>query len=105
MEAYCEIYFLLPEILGLIVCAMTLLDDGVSEENIECVLRVITFVLFSKCSGSPRDEKDETRDLHAAPEIRDVFGDFDDDEEEEMGYAIQQDIEQDSNVSFWFWCQ
>ncbi|KAL3016060.1 hypothetical protein AAZX31_06G192000 [Glycine max] len=76
---------------------MTLLDDGVSEENIECVLRVITFVLFSKCSGSPRDEKDETRDLHSAPEIRDVFGDFDDDEEEEMGYAIQQDIEQDSN--------
>lgn len=105
MEAYCEIYFLLPEILGLIVCAMTLLDDGVSEENIECVLRVITCVLFSKCSGSPRDEKDETRDLHSAPEIRDVFGDFDDDEEEEMGYAIQQDIEQDSNVSFWFWCQ
>ncbi|KAG5032243.1 hypothetical protein JHK82_015819 [Glycine max] len=48
-------------------------------------------------SGSPRDEKDETRDLHSAPEIRDVFGDFDDDEEEEMGYAIQQDIEQDSN--------
>ncbi|RDX90040.1 Protein LEO1-like protein, partial [Mucuna pruriens] len=48
-------------------------------------------------SGSPRDEKDETRDLHSAPEIRDVFGDFDDDEEEEMGYAVQQDIEQDSN--------
>ncbi|XP_047163699.1 protein LEO1 homolog [Vigna umbellata] len=49
-------------------------------------------------SVSPRDEKeDETRDLHSAPEIRDVFGDFDDDEEEEMGYAVQQDIEQDSN--------
>lgn len=51
-----------------------------------------------KCSVSPRDEKeDETRDMHAAPEIRDVFGDFD--EDEEMGYAAQQDIEQDSNVS------
>jgi len=49
---------------------------------------------------SPRDEKeDETRDMHSAPEIRDVFGDFDDDEDEEMGYAVQQDIEQDSNVS------
>lgn len=49
---------------------------------------------------SPRDEKeDETRDLHSAPEIRDVFGDLDDDEDEEMGYAVQQDIEQDSNVS------
>ncbi|TKY73322.1 LEO1-like protein [Spatholobus suberectus] len=46
-------------------------------------------------SGSPRDEKDETHDLHSAPEIRDVFGDFDDDEEEEMGYPVQQ--EQDSN--------
>nr|KYP55739.1 LOW QUALITY PROTEIN: RNA polymerase-associated protein LEO1 [Cajanus cajan] len=48
-------------------------------------------------SGSPRDEKDETRDQHSAPEIRDVFGDFDDDEEEEMGFAVQQDMEQDSN--------
>ncbi|KAL2340707.1 hypothetical protein Fmac_008647 [Flemingia macrophylla] len=48
-------------------------------------------------SGSPRDEKDETHDMHSAPEIRDVFGDFDDDEEEEMGYAVQQDMEQDSN--------
>ncbi|KAJ1406250.1 Leo1-like protein [Sesbania bispinosa] len=48
-------------------------------------------------SGSPRDDKDRTRDLHSAPEIRDVFGDFDDEEEEDMGYAAQQDIEQDSN--------
>ncbi|XP_058788434.1 protein LEO1 homolog [Vicia villosa] len=47
-------------------------------------------------SGSPRDENDQTRDLHSAPEIRDVFGDFDD-EEEDMGYAAQQDIGQDSN--------
>ena len=51
-----------------------------------------------KNSGSPRDDKDQTHDLDSAPEIRDVFGDFDD-EEEDMGYAAQQDIEQDSNVS------
>jgi RNA polymerase-associated protein LEO1 len=38
--------------------------------------------------------------LHSAPEIRDVFGDFDDEEEEDMAYAVQQDNEQDSNVSF-----
>lgn len=53
---------------------------------------------FCKYSGSPRDDKDPAHDLHSAPEIRDVFGDFDD-EEEDMGYAVQQDIEQDSNVS------
>ncbi|XP_058788431.1 protein LEO1 homolog isoform X3 [Vicia villosa] len=47
-------------------------------------------------SRSPRDENDQTRDLNSAPEIRDVFGDFDD-EEEDMGYAAQQDIGQDSN--------
>ena len=40
--------------------------------------------------------------MHAAPEIRDVFGDFDDDEEEDIGYAVQQDIRQDSNVSVWW---
>lgn len=53
--------------------------------------------LFLFGSGSPRDDKDQTRDLHSVPEIRDVFGDFDD-EEEEVGYAVQHDI-QDSNVS------
>jgi RNA polymerase-associated protein LEO1 len=51
-------------------------------------------------SGSPRDDKDHTLGLHSAPEIRDVFGDFDDEEEEDMTYAVQQDNEQDSNVSF-----
>lgn len=56
------------------------------------------FFLEKKNSGSPRDDKDHTHDLDSAPEIRDVFGDFDD-EEEDMGYAAQQDIEQDSNVS------
>ncbi|KAJ7978722.1 protein LEO1-like [Quillaja saponaria] len=50
-------------------------------------------------SGSPRGENDETQMLHSAPEIRDVFGDFDDEEEEGGGYAVQNDIEQDSNRS------
>ncbi|KAE9610275.1 hypothetical protein Lal_00006369 [Lupinus albus] len=49
-------------------------------------------------SGSPRADKDQTCDLHSVPEIRDVFGDFDDEEEEEV-YAVQHDIEQDSNRS------
>ncbi|KAF1887840.1 hypothetical protein Lal_00023848 [Lupinus albus] len=49
-------------------------------------------------SGSPRDDKDQARDLHSVPEIRDVFGDFDDEEEEE-GYAVQNDVEHDSNRS------
>ncbi|XP_061346651.1 protein LEO1 homolog isoform X2 [Gastrolobium bilobum] len=48
-------------------------------------------------SGSPRDDKDQIPDLHSVPEIRDVFGDFDDEEEEEVEYAVQHDIEQDSN--------
>ncbi|KAK7247476.1 hypothetical protein RIF29_42359 [Crotalaria pallida] len=49
-------------------------------------------------SGSPRDDKDQTQDLHYVPEIRDVFGDYDD-EEEEVEYSVQQGIEQDSNIS------
>lgn len=36
--------------------------------------------------------------LHSAPEIRDVFGDLDD-EEDEAEYAVRHDIEHDSNVS------
>ncbi|XLT86168.1 hypothetical protein HN873_007921, partial [Arachis hypogaea] len=47
-------------------------------------------------SGSPREDKDQIRD--SAPEIRDVFGDFDDDEEDD-GYAVHHDIEYDSNRS------
>jgi hypothetical protein len=63
-------------------------------------LETQNFIFFGKkkYSGSPREDKDQTHDLDSAPEIRDVFGDFDD-EEEDMGYAAQQDIEQDSNVS------
>lgn len=62
------------------------------------VTEKLSFFYLKKYSGSPRDDNDQTRDLHSAPEIRDVFGDFDD-EEEDMGYAAQQDIGQDSNVS------
>nr|XP_025703615.1 protein LEO1 homolog [Arachis hypogaea] len=46
--------------------------------------------------GSPREDKDQIH--NSAPEIRDVFGDFDDDEEED-GYAVHHDIEHDSNRS------
>ncbi|XLU67738.1 hypothetical protein S245_026791, partial [Arachis hypogaea] len=45
-------------------------------------------------SGSPREDKDQIRD--SAPKIRDVFGDFDDDEEED-GYTVHHDIKLDSN--------
>lgn len=50
------------------------------------------------CSRSPGgEEKDQTHISHSAAEIRDVFGDSD---EEDVGeYAIRNDIDQDSNVS------
>ncbi|GAU44270.1 hypothetical protein TSUD_133150, partial [Trifolium subterraneum] len=64
-------------------------NDEEEEEEVDAARRSI--------SGSPRDDKDHTLDLHSAPEIRDVFGDFDDEEEEDMGYAVRQDNEQDSN--------
>lgn len=50
------------------------------------------------CSRSPGgEEKDQTHISHSAAEIRDVFGDSD---EEDIGeYAIRNDIDQDSNVS------
>ncbi|KAJ7956458.1 protein LEO1-like [Quillaja saponaria] len=50
-------------------------------------------------SASLRGKKYDTQMLHSAPEIRDVFGDFDDEEEDDGGYAAQNDIEQDSNIS------
>ncbi|KAK2387683.1 protein LEO1 protein [Trifolium repens] len=64
-------------------------NDDEEEEEVDTARRSI--------SGSPRDDKDHTLGLHSAPEIRDVFGDFDDEEEEDMAYAVQQDNEQDSN--------
>ncbi|XP_051115752.1 protein LEO1 homolog isoform X2 [Andrographis paniculata] len=45
---------------------------------------------------SPRssgDEKDEDQPLHPAPEIRDVFGDSDDEVEEQAEYEVQNQIE------------
>ncbi|KAI9088386.1 hypothetical protein K1719_029835 [Acacia pycnantha] len=49
-------------------------------------------------SRSTRDDKDQAHMLDSAPEIRNVFGDFDD-EEDEAEYAVRHDIEHDSNRS------
>ncbi|CAA3023215.1 LEO1 homolog isoform X1 [Olea europaea subsp. europaea] len=43
---------------------------------------------------SPDDDKNEDHLLHSAPEIRDVFGDSDDEEQEE--YAVQNQIEDEN---------
>ena len=48
-------------------------------------------------SRSPDEEKDEAHISHSVAEIRDVFGDSDDEDAGE--YAIRNDIDQDSNVS------
>lgn len=49
-------------------------------------------------SRSPvEEEKDQAHIAHSAAEIRDVFGDSDD---EDVG-AVQNDIDQDSNVSIY----
>lgn len=48
-------------------------------------------------SKSPDEEKDDNLIANSAPEIRDVFGDSD--EEEAAEYVVQNDIEPDSNVS------
>ncbi|XP_057951709.1 protein LEO1 homolog [Malania oleifera] len=48
-------------------------------------------------SRSPEEEKAQTQFSHSAAEIRDVFGDSDD--EEPAGYAVQNEIEGDSNRS------
>ncbi|KAL2465171.1 Protein LEO1-like protein [Abeliophyllum distichum] len=51
----------------------------------------------ARSSRSPGDEKNEDQLLHSAPEIRDVFGDSDDEEQEE--YAVQHQIDEDENRS------
>ncbi|XVF11814.1 hypothetical protein REPUB_Repub08aG0059900 [Reevesia pubescens] len=48
-------------------------------------------------SKSPGEEKDQTHLSHSAAEIRDVFGDSDDEEAEE--YAVRYEMEQDENRS------
>ncbi|KAK2663358.1 hypothetical protein Ddye_001932 [Dipteronia dyeriana] len=48
-------------------------------------------------SRSPEEEKDEAHISHSVAEIRDVFGDSDDEDAGE--YAIRNDIDQDSNRS------
>lgn len=47
-------------------------------------------------SRSPDNEKDEDQFLNSAPEIRDVFGDSDDEEQAE--YEVRNQIEEDENV-------
>ncbi|KAL7114952.1 hypothetical protein ACP275_04G153600 [Erythranthe tilingii] len=46
---------------------------------------------------SPGDEKDEDQFLNSAPEIRDVFGDSDDEDQAE--YEAQNQVEEDENQS------
>ncbi|KAK6925091.1 Leo1-like protein [Dillenia turbinata] len=48
-------------------------------------------------TGSPQEEKDQAQISHSAPEIRDVFGDSDDEEQAE--YAVRNEIEQDAERS------
>ncbi|XWS51210.1 hypothetical protein CRYUN_Cryun12cG0157300 [Craigia yunnanensis] len=48
-------------------------------------------------SKSPGEEKDQTHVSHSVAEIRDVFGDSDDEEAAE--YAVRHEIEQDENRS------
>lgn len=43
------------------------------------------------------DEKDEDQFLQSAPEIRDVFGDSDDEDQAE--YKVQNQVEEDETVS------
>ena len=47
------------------------------------------------------EEKDEILVASTAA-VRNVFGDSDEEEEEPADYAIQNDIEHDSNVRFFF---
>lgn len=49
---------------------------------------------------SPGEEDDEAHISHLAPEIRDVFGDSDDEEPTE--YAVENHVEHDSNVRIVF---
>lgn len=52
------------------------------------------FVVFH--IRSPSQERDEAHFSHSAPEIRDVFGDSDD--EEPVEYGVQNQIEDETNV-------
>ncbi|KAF9624179.1 hypothetical protein IFM89_008117 [Coptis chinensis] len=52
---------------------------------------------FNTRGRSPSEEKDQAHISHSAAEIRDVFGDSDEEEQEE--YATRNDLEQDSHRS------
>ncbi|KAL4359551.1 hypothetical protein AHAS_Ahas08G0088700 [Arachis hypogaea] len=69
-------------------------DQTSQEVKVEVLyVNVFCYLTLPPC-GSPREDKDQIRD--SAPKIRDVFGDFDDDEEED-GYTVHHDIKLDSN--------
>lgn len=53
--------------------------------------------LISSSRSPEGEEKDQANISHSAAEIRDVFGDSDEEDAEE--YAIRNDMDQDSNVS------
>lgn len=55
--------------------------------------------IFGFGCRSPVEEEDEAHISHTAPELRDVFGDSDDEEPE---YAVENQIDHDSNVSMRF---
>lgn len=58
----------------------------------------INMFYLLKCFSKSPEEKDENQMPSSAPEIRDVFGDSD--EEEEEGYVVQNDdVERDLSVS------
>ena len=56
------------------------------QQEILTIINILTFY-----SRSPVEEKDETHTLQSAPEIRDVFGDSD--EEEPAEYTVQNKFE------------
>lgn len=56
------------------------------------------FIILSFYSRSPGGEKDDAHVSNSAPEIRDVFGDSDDEEPAE--YTVQNNVGEDPNVRF-----
>lgn len=51
--------------------------------NIMVLSLILTGLNLMNCSRSPGENKDEDQYLNSAPEIRDVFGDSDDEEQAE----------------------
>lgn len=60
------------------------------------ILNFTKQVGFPYHSRSPAEEKDEVPFSNSAPEIRDVFGDSDD--EEPTRFGVQNEMDEESNV-------